>query len=90
MSWSMAAAPPKGRLPATLEGAGTFCVKTAALSRPGSPLRGDPGVVLVTSADGGVVVYPPSEKLAILDAYRLARAAKLKPAEAPEPPPTAA
>lgn len=80
MSWSMAAVPPKGRLPATLEGAGTFCVKTAALSRPASPVRGDPRVVLVTKADGGVVVYPPSEKLAILAEERARRIKAKAPA----------
>lgn len=66
-----AAPPPKGaRLPATLEGNGTFCVKTAGISRPAAPMRGDPTMVIVTAPDGGVVVYPPSEKLVILAAHR--------------------
>jgi hypothetical protein len=48
----------------------SFRVKTAALSRPAAPAKGDPNMVLVTSPDGGVVVYPPSKKLAILAARR--------------------
>ena len=88
MSWlATAAPPPKGdRLPATLEGNGTFCVKTAGISRPAAPMKGDPSMVLVTAADGGVVVYPPSEKLVILEARRAAKIATVK---APEPPPAA-
>lgn len=84
MSWSLAAnPPPKGQLPATLEGSGSFCVNTAALVRPATPMRGDPSVVMLTREDGGVVVYPPSAKLAILAIER----AKRIPA-APTPPPT--
>jgi hypothetical protein len=33
-------------------------------------LRADPNMVLLTNADGGVIVYPPSEKLVILAAKR--------------------
>ena len=75
MSWSSAAVPPaKRELPATLEGSSTFCVKTAALSRPAAPVR-EPvsDAVLVTGADGGVVVYPPSDRLIILATERSKR-----------------
>jgi hypothetical protein len=51
----------------------SFRVKTAALSRPAAPAKGDPNMVLVTAPDGGVVVYPPSDKLVILAARRLPR-----------------
>jgi hypothetical protein len=30
---------------------------------PGRPQKPDPNMVLLTSPDGGVIVYPPSEKL---------------------------
>lgn len=71
MSWlAIAAPPPKGKLPATLEGVGAFCVKTAAISRPAAPQETDPDIVVVTRPDGGVVVYPPSEKLIILAAWK--------------------
>jgi len=63
--------PPRGGHPATLEGMTSFRVKTAALSRPAAPAKGDPNMVLVTAPDGGVVVYPPSNKLIILAARRL-------------------
>lgn len=75
MSWSSAAVPPtKRELPATLEGASTFCVKTAALSRPAAPVR-EPvsDAILITGADGGVVVYPPSDRLVILATERSKR-----------------
>lgn len=62
--------PPVGRHPATLEGVTSFRVKTAAISRPAAPAKADPTMVLVTTPDGGVVVYPPSEKLVILAARR--------------------
>jgi hypothetical protein len=75
MSWLSAALPPgKRELPATLEGATTFCVKTAALSRPAAPMNQPlSDAVLVTGADGGVVIYPPSEKLVILASERVKR-----------------
>jgi hypothetical protein len=75
MSWLSAAMPPSKReLPATLEGTTTFCVKTAALSRPAAPLKQPlSDAVLVTGADGGVVVYPPSDKLVILASERAKR-----------------
>ncbi len=75
MSWLSAALPPlKRELPATLEGVSTFCVKTAALSRPAAPMtQAVPDAVLITGPDGGVVVYPPSEKLAILATERMKR-----------------
>lgn len=66
------AAPPRGT-PATLEGKVSFRVHTAALSRPAGPVRGDLTVVLVANADGGITVYPPSDKLAILAAERAKR-----------------
>jgi len=53
---------------------------TAALSRPAGPVRADPNMVLVTTEDGGVVVYPPSNKLAILAAERAKRVKKSAPA----------
>jgi len=72
MASSLAPLPPTGRHPATLEGVTSFRVKTAAISRPAGPLhKGDPNMVLVTNADGGVIVYPPSDKLVILAARRL-------------------
>lgn len=70
MSSSLAPTPPRSGLPATHEGVTSFRVKTAALSRPATPSPGDPTMVLVTNADGGVVVYPPSNKLVILAARR--------------------
>jgi hypothetical protein len=72
MAQSLAPIPPRGGHPATLEGLTSFRVKTAALSRPAGPIqRPDPNMVLVTASDGGVVVYPPSDKLVILAARRL-------------------
>ena len=73
MAQSLAPSPPRGGdVPATLESVSSFRVKTAALSRPAGPIqKPDPNMVLVTAPDGGVVVYPPSEKLAILAARRL-------------------
>lgn len=72
MASSLAPLPPTGRHPATLEGVSSFRVKTAAISRPAGPLqRPDPNMILVTAPDGGVIVYPPSEKLVILAAKRL-------------------
>lgn len=70
MSSSLAPLPPHGSQPATLEALTSFRVKTAALSRPAAPAPGDPNMVLITTADGGVIVYPPSEKLVILAARR--------------------
>ena len=67
MAQSMAPMPPRDGQPATQEGVSSFRVKTAALSRPAGPIqKPDPNMVLVTAPDGGVVVYPPSEKLVIL------------------------
>jgi len=37
-------------------------------------------MVLITTEDGGVVVYPPSDKLAILAAERAKRVKKATPA----------
>jgi hypothetical protein len=76
MAQSLAPLPPRSGHPATLEGMTSFRVKTAALSRPAAPMRGDPDMVLVTTADGGVVVYPPSDKLVILAARRLHRSGR--------------
>ncbi|MBI3438832.1 MAG: hypothetical protein HY054_09350 [Proteobacteria bacterium] len=77
---SLAPAPPPGGAPPTQEGVVSFRVHTAALSRPASPVRADPTVVLVTTADGGVLVYPPSDKLAILAAERARRMKSATPA----------
>lgn len=66
-------APHHSTPPATLEALVSFRVKTAALSRPAAPAKGDPNMVLITNADGGVVVYPPSDKLVILAARRARR-----------------
>jgi hypothetical protein len=75
MASSLAPLPPRGGNPATLEGVASFRVKTAALSRPaGFIQKPNPDMVLVTAPDGGVVVYPPSEKLVILASRRAARA----------------
>ncbi len=72
MASSLAPLPPRGGVPATLEAVASFRVKTAALSRPAGPIqRPDPNIVLVTAPDGGVVVYPPSEKLVILAGRRM-------------------
>lgn len=70
MASSLAPTRPPGGQPATLEGVSSFRVRTAALSRPAAPIPGDPNMVLVTRPDGGVVVYPPSEKLVILAGRR--------------------
>ncbi len=71
MASSLAPIPPRDGLPATLEAVSSFRVKTAALSRPAGQIqKPDPDMVLVTAPDGGVVVYPPSEKLVILAAKR--------------------
>jgi hypothetical protein len=71
MASSLAPLPPAGRHPATLEGVTSFRVKTAAISRPAGQLRRpDTDMVLVTSEDGGVIVYTPSDKLVILAARR--------------------
>ena len=77
---SLAPAPPPRGTPATLEGEASFRVHTAALSRPAAPARADLNVVLITKADGGVIVYPPSEKLAILAAERAKRVKAQTPA----------
>lgn len=74
MASSLAPIPPRDGLPATLEAVSSFRVKTAALSRPAGQIqKPDPDMVLVTAADGGVVVYPPSEKLVILAGRRQVR-----------------
>jgi len=70
MGSTLAPTPPNGGHPATLEAVTSFRVKTAALSRPATPMQADPNLVLVTGADGGVVVYPASDKLVILAARR--------------------
>lgn len=71
MASSLAPLPPTGRHPATLEGVTSFRVKTAAISRPAGQIqKPNPDMILVTAADGGVVVYPPSDKLVILAARR--------------------
>lgn len=62
--------PPRAGQPATLEGQSSFRVRTAALSRPAEPARAHANMVVLTGADGDVVVYPPSEKLAILAGRR--------------------
>ncbi|MDZ4690103.1 hypothetical protein [Terricaulis sp.] len=77
MASSLAPVPPANGLPATLEAVTSFRVKTAALSRPAGQIqKPDPDMVLVTAADGGVVVYPPSEKLVILAGRRSRRTAR--------------
>ena len=77
MAQSMAPLPPRGGYPATLEGVTSFRVKTAALSRPAGQIhKPNPDMVLVTAEDGGVVVYPPSEKLVILASRRNQRRAR--------------
>lgn len=71
MASSLAPIPPRGGHPATLEAVSSFRVKTAALSRPAGQIqKPNPDMVLLTAEDGGVVVYPPSEKLVILAARR--------------------
>lgn len=74
MASSLAPIPPRDGQPATLEGVSSFRMHTAALSRPAGPIQ-KPGadLVLLTTPDGGVVVYPPSEKLAILSQARAQR-----------------
>jgi hypothetical protein len=70
MASSLAPTPSISACPATLEALTSFRVKTAALSRPACPVRANPDMVLLTTKDGGVIVYPPSEKLIILAARR--------------------
>jgi hypothetical protein len=67
--------PPKGGVPDTLESRVSFRMHSAALCEPAKPQSVDPRVVLVTAADGALVVYPPSRKLAILAEERAKRAA---------------
>lgn len=74
------APPPKGAPPDTLESRVSFRMHSAALSEPGKPQVGDPRIVLVTAPDGGLVVYPPSRKLAILAEERAKRVANAAPA----------
>ena len=71
--------PPKGAPPDTLESRANFRMHSAAISEPAVPQAVDRRVVLVTDADGGLVVYPPSRKLAILAEER----AKRTPAKPP-------
>jgi hypothetical protein len=70
MSSSLAPLPPRGGFPATLEAVTSFRVKTAALSRPGAPIRQHNDMVVLTDDQGRLVVYPPSEKLVILAGWR--------------------
>ncbi|MBC7768312.1 MAG: hypothetical protein H7124_05955 [Phycisphaerales bacterium] len=71
MASSLAPQPPRGGFPATLEAVTSFRVKTAALSRPAGQIqKPNTDMVLLTAPDGGVVVYPPSEKLVILAGRR--------------------
>jgi len=71
MASSLAPLPPTERHPATLEGVSSFRVKTAAISRPAGMIqKPSHDMVLVTAPDGGVIVYPPSDKLVILAARR--------------------
>ncbi|MFT3726251.1 MAG: hypothetical protein QM759_00290 [Terricaulis sp.] len=74
------APPPKGATPDTLEARVSYRMHCAALSQPGQPQTVDPRVVLVTAPDGGLVVYPPSRKLAILAEERAKRASNSAPA----------
>jgi hypothetical protein len=53
---------------------------SAALAEPATPQSVDPRIVLVTGADGRLVVYPPSRKLAILAEERAKRLANTAPA----------
>jgi hypothetical protein len=62
--------PPRGGYPATLEAVISFRVKTAALSRPAAPVRQHNDLVMLTDDQGRLVVFPPSEKLVILSAWR--------------------
>lgn len=75
MSEPLPLSPLRLSAPATLEAHALFRVKTAALSQPAAPAKADPTMVLVTGADGGVVVYQPSDKLIILAAHRPRREA---------------
>jgi hypothetical protein len=67
--------PPKGAPPDTLEARSNFRMHSAAISEPAAPQSVDPRIVLITAPDGGLVVYPPSRKLAILGEERAKRAA---------------
>jgi|GEM_PF-1809937 len=70
---SLAPIPPKGGLPDTCESRASFRMHSAGLAEPAKPQSVDPRVVLVTAPDGGLVVYPPSRKLAILAEERAQR-----------------
>lgn len=75
MASTLAPLPPRNGYPATLEAVTSYRVKTAALSRPAGIIqKPNPDMVLVTAPDGGVVVYPPSEKLVILAGRRKQKA----------------
>lgn len=75
MSWSSAAAPPpRGAPPATLESRALFRVQAAAVVEQAAPPKTDPHVVIITGADGEMVAFTSSRKLAILAEAREARA----------------
>lgn len=63
--------------PATLEAMALFRVPTAGLHGPPAPASASASVVMLTADDGGVVVYPPSQKLVILSEAR----ERLRPAK---------
>jgi hypothetical protein len=72
MGDSLAPMPQRRDGPATLESRALFRMRCAELHEPASPMAPHPEIVLVSRADGSVVVYPPSEKLVILAAARKA------------------
>ncbi len=79
MNDSFALTPPlRVGAPPTLEARAMFRVKAAFMQGPPAPSNDDPEIVLMHGSDGGVVVYPPSEKLVILAAAR----ARLRPTRA--------
>lgn len=82
MSEPLPLSPLRPSAPHTLEAHALFRVKTAALSQPAAPMAPHTEVVLITNADGGVIVYPPSERLIILAAARERLRPKLKTAPA--------
>ena len=66
--------PPRIGAPNTLESRALFRVRCASLRGPHAATASTAPMVWVTGADGGLIVYPESKKLAVLAAERARRA----------------
>jgi hypothetical protein len=69
---------PRGGPPPTLEARALFRLQIAAVCEPAGLAPENPDIVMRQGADGGMVVYPPSDRLLILAAARLLRAGRRK------------